>query len=295
MKKLEQKQTATLEISIEGQSLKDRDKKVACRLFEECKIPENEWVCTDYQDQFKLSYYPRSATKACQTKQKLLRVQSSKLKVVIKILKRKDWFDKWKKDYHIRPLGTRFLIVPVWEKHKFKPCKRMPVFLDPGSAFGSGGHETTRLMVRFLELFKNDFQTFLDIGTGTGILSIVASKLGASEVVGFDNDKPSAAAARKNFELNRCAQGTFFRANLKNYKTKSKFKVVGANLLSKTLLKYKKQITDCVQDGGHLIVSGIGKKNLKDFQKDFCVFGFKRLKILRSRNWAAILYRKRAP
>ena len=208
------------------------------------------------------------------------------------MLGRHDWFDKWKRDYHIRSIGAKFMIVPIWEKKKFKDSRRIPIFLEPGSAFGSGYHETTRLMVRLMELWKGPRKSFLDIGTGTGILSVVASKLGAEKVAAFDYDRPSVVAACKNFRMNGCVQGEFFGANLKTLKRKERFDIVGANLISKMLLECKCKILPRVRPGGVLLVSGISKENFPDFQKNFIAPELKCLKTLRGRKWVAVLYRK---
>jgi ribosomal protein L11 methyltransferase len=188
------------------------------------------------------------------------------------------------------------MIVPVWESRKFKPgSRRMPVFLEPGSAFGSGYHETTRLITRLLESLEGKIGSFLDIGCGTGILSVAAAKLGAGRITGYDNDRPSALVAGENFRRNQCEDGTFFCAQLKRSKVRGHFDTVGANLLSKALLEHRARIVARVRPGGFLLVSGIALQNFASFKRGFSGAPLRCLKVLRGHRWVAVLYKKPAP
>jgi len=283
---------AVIEITLTGKRPSAPEKKQALDFFQGNGISNDKLAISDYRNIFRWSFYTRSFRKALELKEGFKKARPCKLFLKIKILQRRDWFDKWKRDYHMRPLGSGFMIVPIWEKSKFKPCRRMPVFLDPGSAFGSGYHETTRLMVRLLESLRGKIRDFLDIGTGTGVLAVAAEKLGAQKVVGFDRDKPSVKTAKDNFGRNNCQNGKFFCGNLKKLKLKEKFHIVGANLLSKELLENKKKIFSCVGPGGYLLVSGVAVQNSGAFQKGFHMAGFQCLKILRGRKWTAPVYKK---
>jgi ribosomal protein L11 methyltransferase len=287
-------QYSVIEISLSGQGLPAKEKVSARELLLNCRVPEQDIVFSDYKGAFRVSCYTRSAKKVREIRKKYEhwgnRGRSLALKV--KRLGRHDWFDKWKRDYHIGPLGAKFMIVPVWESRKFKPGRRTPIFLEPGSAFGSGYHETTRLMTRLLESLAGNIGSFLDIGCGTGILSVAAAKLGAGKITGYDNDRPSALVAGKNFRRNQCGNGTFFCAQLKRSKVSGYFDTVGANLLSKALLEHRERIVARVRPGGHLLVSGIALQNFAAFKRGFSGVPLKRLKILRGRRWAAMLFKK---
>lgn len=280
------------EIALNGRGLSRAEKGSAERFFLGCGVPAAELVITDYRGVFRACYYTKTARRAGRIRRFFRAARLKGLRLRVKTLGRHDWFDKWKREYRVRTLGTKFMIVPAWEKKPFKKTRRLPVFLDPGSAFGSGYHETTRLMVRLLESYARRAKNFLDIGTGTGILAVVASKLGAGRAVGFDNDKQSATVARKNFLMNGCRGGDFFCAHLKTLKLKERFAVVGANLLSKTLIDHQRRIKKKVASGGYLIVSGIAKENLASFRAGFFTEGFKCLKVLRGRKWVALVYKR---
>jgi ribosomal protein L11 methyltransferase len=143
-----------------------------------------------------------------------------------------------------------------------------------------------------MESLSETKKGFLDIGTGTGILSVIASKLGIPKVVGFDNDRPSALVAGKNFRVNGCEGGTFFCAQLKSLKLTERFEMVGANLLSKTLLEHRARILSRVSPGGSLLISGVSLQNFPAFRRGFDGPGVRCLKILRGRRWIAALYKK---
>ncbi len=283
---------SVIEIALDGQDLRAKEKASARELLLSCRIPERSLVTSDYKGVFRLSCYTRSAKKVLEVREKYQAWGCDPLALRVKRLGRHDWFDKWKRDYHIRPLGAKFMIVPVWEEHKFKPGWRKPIFLEPGSAFGSGYHETTRLITRLLESLTGKIGSFLDIGCGTGILSVAASKLGAGKVLGYDNDKSSALVAAKNFRRNQCENGTFFCAQLKRSNVSGYFDTVGANLLSKALLEHRARIVARVRSGGYLLVSGIALQNFDAFKRGFSGAGLKCLKILRGHRWVAVLYKK---
>lgn len=291
---------SVIEITIGGQGLRAPEKDAARNLLLRSRISERNFVVSDFRGTFRISCYTYSEKKVLEIRDRFLawRYQACASRVCplclkVKKLRRNDWFDKWKRDYHIKPLGTKFMIVPLWEKCKFHLGRRIPIYLEPGSAFGSGYHETTRLMTRLLESFKGKIGNFLDIGCGTGILSIAASKLGAKKITGFDNDRPSSIVSEKNFRENQCEKGTFFCAQLKRSNISGLFDVVGANLLSKTLLEYRDEIVARVRPGGHLLVSGIARQNFPSFKQGFLNSKLRCLKILRGRRWVAVLYKRR--
>jgi ribosomal protein L11 methyltransferase len=284
---------SVIEIALIGQGLRTKEKAVAREFLLSCRFPERNLVISDYKGVFRLSCYTRSVRKVLDVRRKFKALDRPTYALKVKKLERHDWFDKWKRDYHLGPLGARFMIVPVWEKPKFKPCRRIPIYLEPGSAFGSGYHETTRLITRLLESLTGKIGSFLDIGCGTGILSVAAAKLGAGKVTGYDNDRPSALVAGKNFRGNRCENGMFFCAQLKRSKVSGCFDTVAANLISKVLLEHRARIVARVRPGGHLLVSGIGLQNFEAFKRGFSRAPLKCLKVLRGRRWAAVLYQRR--
>ncbi len=212
------------------------------------------------------------------------------LKAGVRRLGKRDWLLRWQDYFHAMPLGRRFTVVPVWERKN--SAARTAIYLDPCGAFGSGAHETTRLMVAMMETLAGRFKSFLDIGTGTGILAVVARKLGAATVTGLDLDGPSVSAAKKNFRQNNEAGGHFVCADILAFKRRVFYDLVAANFISADLIRCRRAIVAHVEKGGWLLVSGISLKNLPGFLRDFRPPSFHRVRILRSRSWAAVLYQR---
>lgn len=284
--------TTYAELSLKGRGAASF--KIAKQFWLEQNIPWNQIaVFEDKKDKtrFSLTYYATDLRKAKRI-QKSAKTSSRGLRLDLKILKPKDWADKWKEDYHIFPLGRKFDLIPVWEKAKYSYSRKIPIFLNPHSAFGSGKHESTRLMVRLITRYFTSGEAFLDLGCGTGILSVVASKLGASRVSGFDIDRYSVETARENFLLNRGQDGTFRQADVQRLHKLKPYDFIAANLWTDLLVKIQKSILEWLKPGGYLAVSGILLKNLKEFGASFNSPELQRLILLKGRRWAAVLYRR---
>jgi len=210
----------------------------------------------------------------------------------VRCLNREDWVDKWKEDYHIMPVGHRFSLIPAWEYNLYRPGKRLPILLDPESAFGRGTHETTSLMLRMIEGYEGKFESFMDAGCGTGILSIAAYRLGAREIVGLDKETRVAKIATRNLKRNGCDFAKCYNKRLVQYGVKQKYDLVAANILSRILLSNRRQLHAIVKPGGHLLVSGIYRENLEEFKKCFGGPRLRCLKVWRGRKWSGIVYKK---
>jgi len=208
-----------------------------------------------------------------------------------------DWAEKWKEDYKIQTIGRRFVVIPAWRVKQFNSrlySKKIPVVIDPLSAFGSGEHETTRLVTRLMEALRGRFDSFLDVGTGTGILSVFAAHLGARVIEGFDSDKPSAECARINFERNlkKTISAEFRCLELAKLKKTKKFDLVAANINSHILENYRSEIVGAARKGGWVLVSGILRQTYDSFREVFDGKDLRAIKILRGRRWVSLLYKK---
>jgi ribosomal protein L11 methyltransferase len=113
----------------------------------------------------------------------------------------RDWGEAWKKSWSSFPLARRFFVIPSWSDVD-SPSDRLPIRIDPGQAFGTGTHETTQLTLQAMEVWLEPRHTMLDVGTGSGILAIAASMLGARAVFACDNDPVAVEVARENIERN---------------------------------------------------------------------------------------------
>jgi ribosomal protein L11 methyltransferase len=171
------------------------------------------------------------------------------------VVPEKDWNEAWKKNFLPIDVGRNLRIVPSWLKPE---PGRIPLIIDPGMAFGTGNHETSRTCLMLLERYSGNGkgERLLDIGTGTGILAIAASKLGISYVTGIDTDPLAVEAALGNVKLNRLENIVLFIAGITA--VKGVFDVITANLYSELLIQMSEELVSHLQPGGGTaILSGM--------------------------------------
>lgn len=258
-------------------------------LLESLGVKEAEQVVFDAPGKRGLGFYASDRRRVAFLGRQL---QEFSFKLKCTQLEDVDWRDKWKESYKPFKLGKKFFVIPAWEKHGLSPKSRIPIFLDPGSAFGTGMHETTKLMVRLLE-GVGEMQDFLDIGTGSGILSMVAEKLGAKHIEAFDLDEPSVGFAKKNFKRNTKDSAKFQASTIHNFKSPNKFLAVGANVRSGVLLEHQKLFSEWIKPGGLFLASGVMKRDESHFKKNFKPKDLRRMKTIYGRHWCGFLYRKK--
>lgn len=176
----------------------------------------------------------------------------------------KDWINNWKEYFHQFYVDD-ILIVPSWEEVKEEDQDKMILHIDPGTAFGTGMHETTQLVIRQLKKYVTPDTEFLDVGTGSGILGIVSLKLGAKHVVGTDLDPCAVPAVAENKEANQIPDEAFdmMIGNIiddKEVQDKvgyEKYDIVAANILADVLVPLTPVIVNQMKKGAYYITSGI--------------------------------------
>lgn len=170
--------------------------------------------------------------------------------------KEEDWLNNWKQYFHPIPVGEKILIRPTW-RDDFNADGRVVLNLDPGIAFGTGTHETTRLCLEALEKYVNDDTTILDVGCGSGILAVAALLLGAKSAVGVDIDEMAVKTAKENAELNGVADKMeVIHGNLTD-KVSGKYNVVAANIVADAIILLSEDIKSFMSDDAVYIMSGI--------------------------------------
>ncbi|HMV49315.1 MAG TPA: 50S ribosomal protein L11 methyltransferase [Blastocatellia bacterium] len=168
-----------------------------------------------------------------------------------------DWLSEWKKGWEPLPIGERLLVSPSWKLDQVKDDNRVVIQIDPGMAFGTGTHETTR---GCLEMLEKHFHggSLLDVGTGTGILAIAASKLHpGARVSAFDNDPEAVEVARENLEINGVAEEIELEVNKLSAYQGRDFDTVLANLTADVIIPLAPDFPGVMKPQATLIVSGI--------------------------------------
>lgn len=185
-----------------------------------------------------------------------------------------DWLAEWKKGYSPTPIGDRLLITPSWKRNEVEGSDRVIVEIDPGMAFGTGTHETTRGCLEMLDRYWHG-GSLLDAGTGTGILAIAAIKLApGSRVTGFDIDPEAIAVAEANAAINGVSDAITLEVNNLAAYEDEEFDMVMANLTADVLIPLSTRFAKVVRQGGLLIASGILLEQENDVVESLSASGF---------------------
>lgn len=198
-----------------------------------------------------------------------------------------DWSTSWKKYYKPTKVGNHIVIKPTWEKYQRESDEHI-IELDPGMAFGTGTHETTRLCIQFLEEHVTDKTAVLDIGTGTGILGIAAAKLGGSKVIGVDIDPVAVKVARENIAFNHVEDIVEVRQGDLFDKVREQVDIVVANIIADVIIELSKNIRKVLKKDGIFIASGIILDRLEDVKEVCRQENIKILSIKEMGEWAAL-------
>ncbi len=201
-----------------------------------------------------------------------------------------DWANNWKKYYHTQRIGKRIVVTPSWEE--FTPSgDDVQMRLDPGMAFGTGTHDTTRLCLELLEETVTPETHILDVGTGSGILSVGGVLLGAKSALGVDIDPVAVKVANENAEINNVSDKTEFVCGDLTDKVHGKFEVVTANIVADVIIRLLSTVKDYLLKGGVLIVSGIIDTRANEVEDACHEAGFVTEKRLEHGGWVAIKLR----
>jgi len=217
----------------------------------------------------------------------------------VSYIREEDWANTWKEHFKPSRIGTRLVIKPTWEDFAAN-VGDIIIELDPGMAFGTGTHPTTRLCLESMErIFFRDPPyddgkgappaEILDVGTGSGVLSIASAKLGASRVIALDIDPAAVAIAEQNLVQNRVERSV--KASTEPLSTVTgRFDIVLANILAEELVRLARELVDRVRPGGFLILSGILTEKEELVCKGFAPFPLTLREITRDAEWSCLTY-----
>ncbi|ADH60673.1 ribosomal protein L11 methyltransferase [Thermoanaerobacter mathranii subsp. mathranii str. A3] len=201
-----------------------------------------------------------------------------------------DWANNWKQYYKPLKIGKKIVIKPSWEEY-VSQGEEIIIELDPGMAFGTGTHETTKMCLELLEEIVMPESIVFDIGCGSGILSIASGKLGAKEVYAADIDEVSVEVARQNVELNNLQNVKVFKSDLLN-EFDGKADIIVANIIADVIIKLSTEVPKYLKEEGLFLASGIIKSRKKEVMEKIQPF-FEILQIKEEGEWCTILSRKK--
>ncbi len=212
----------------------------------------------------------------------------------LQAVKNEDWLDGWRKNFSLTPLTKQTVVVPSWQELPATES-RLGLRIYPGQGFGTGTHETTRLAAVFLEEelgSEAGSVNVLDVGTGSGILAILAAKRGAARVLALDIDEDALTNARENCAHNQVCDQVLLE-NHPLTQVPETFTLVVANIIAPVLLQLAPEFSRLLKPGGRLILSGILVDQIPEVTKTYAGLGFLVKPTETMGEWAAFVCQKR--
>ena len=219
-----------------------------------------------------------------------------KLEISLGNLSEEDWANNWKKYFHPMNVGKKILIKPEWEELS-EPTDRLVFNINPGMTFGTGSHYTTQLCIEELENYIDETKTVLDLGCGSGILSIISLMLGAKSALAVDIDPNCVDIAYQNANRNNVNTNNYDvisgnildDENICKYIQKNKYDIVLANIVADVIIASMPLVKTCIADDGVFITSGIIEDRIDDVKYSLEENGFEVLRVNRRKDWAAMV------
>ncbi len=221
-------------------------------------------------------------------------LDSNKIEAKIEVLgtNEEEWSTAWRKYYKPTPIGHKMVVVPSWEEYEAKDGEII-IDMEPGMAFGTGTHETTRLCAELLEENLKAGDYLLDVGSGSGILAICASKLGAAKCAACDIDPVAVRTEVENAERNDCHNIDCYVSDLLSdvkLLDGKLFDVVTANIVADIIIRMAPDIGKFIREGGYLIASGIIEEREAEVDAAVTKYGFEKVGAKHEKGWCAELF-----
>ena len=220
---------------------------------------------------------------------------SIKAEISVSGVNEEDWANSWKAYYKPIKIGEKIVIVPAWEKYSASEGE-IVVRMDPGMAFGTGTHETTRLVIQLLEKYVKDGMRVADVGTGSGILAICAAKLGAKECKAYDIDPVAVKVARENVkdsgleDVVRCDVSDLLRGV---DRSGGAYDVICANIVADIIIRMTPDVHELMDEKTVILASGIIVERADDVISCFEENGFKIVEKIEDNGWCALAVMKK--
>ena len=208
-------------------------------------------------------------------------------------LQDEDWSDTWKQYFHTEKPGERVVIKPTWEEYEPKDDE-VVIELDPGAAFGTGTHATTSMCIRQLEKLVKPGMTVFDVGTGSGILSIISAKLGAINIQAVDYDDSVLKIVEENLEQNNVQDIISVAQSDLMQNVHGKAELVIANIIADIIIRLFDHLDEHLEQGGTLLTSGIIEDRIEDVLAAAEAHGYGVVERMESKGWACITFKRKA-
>ena len=209
--------------------------------------------------------------------------------VELEKVEQEDWQNGWRKYYDPMEIGRHLAVVPSWQEYE---TDRVKLILDPGLAFGTGGHETTSLCLEALDQLVRGGERVLDIGTGSGILAIAALKLGAAQAEGVDIDPVAVRTAGENAALNGVADRLTVLVGDLSDKASGQYQIITANIVANAIMALAPAVPGLMAEGGVFIASGIIDTRKEEVIAALQAAGLKVQEVKEKRGWECIVCTK---
>ncbi len=214
-------------------------------------------------------------------------------KITVSGVNEEDWANSWKEYYKPIKVGEKIVIVPAWEK--YSPAEgEIIVRMDPGMAFGTGTHETTRLVIKLLEKYIASGMRVADVGCGSGILAICASKLGAAECKAYDIDPVAVKVANENIKDSGLSNVTCDVSDLLKGVDKSggAYDVICANIVADIIIRMMPDVGALMDESSVILASGIILERSDEVVEKFTEHGFAVIERIEENGWCALAVKK---
>lgn len=220
-----------------------------------------------------------------------------RLEIETLTLNEEDWENNWKKYFHPMEIGEKILIKPEWEELTVD-IDRIVFNINPGMTFGTGSHYTTQLCIENLEKYLHSGDRMLDLGCGSGILSIIALLLGASEATAVDIDPNAVDIAYENADRNHVDKekyhvysGNILTDTALQEKISGKYEVVASNIVADVIIGLAPMVRQYMKEGGIWITSGIIEDRVEDVRAAMAENGFEVIELRQRKDWVSIVCR----
>lgn len=243
---------------------------------------------------------PQGMEELMQVRQILARLKAQdpdgkygRLELEMKDVDEEDWSNAWKKYYHPVQVGEHLVVCPSWEAYDRKPDE-VVLTLNPGMAFGTGTHDTTRLCMELLEKYITPQDTVLDVGCGSGILAITAALLGANKIIGCDIDEVAVKVAGENAALNGVQDRIAFHQGDLTSQVEGSFQIICANIVADVIIRLSEDAGRYLAKNGIFITSGIIDTREQDVLNALEQNGFQVIERRTSGGWVALACKAKA-